>query len=203
MAKSTFYNINKVKHDQIIDSLINLFAHNDVNDVNITMVIKACKIPRGSFYQYFDDVEDAYLTMIKSLFEKIFVPDPQSDYDIFEFSKFMVNNTLNLMRKKKTSELITKIFCSKRSDIISISRDVRNRATEAKKKVHQITIDKQILIDNSIENIKLVEKLLDSSVHYTMRETVEKKLSNKESMLYYEHLEQIIQGGCLKEKVNE
>lgn len=65
MPKKTFFNLKNEKKNKIIEVSIDEFAKYAYTDVSINQIIKKSKIPRGSFYQYFNDKEDLYLFIIK------------------------------------------------------------------------------------------------------------------------------------------
>jgi len=69
MPKTTFYRINIEKQRKIIEVGEKLFSNNIYEDVDVKMIVEAATIPRGSFYAYFIDIQDFYLTVIKSLQE--------------------------------------------------------------------------------------------------------------------------------------
>jgi AcrR family transcriptional regulator len=69
MPKNTFYKINIEKRKKIIEVGEILFSQNIYEDVDVKMIVEASKIPRGSFYAYFDNLQDYYLTIVKSLQE--------------------------------------------------------------------------------------------------------------------------------------
>ena len=67
IPKKTFYNLDSDKQQRITDAALNEFALRSYEEANISNIIKEAKIPRGSFYQYFEDKLDLY----KYIFEYI------------------------------------------------------------------------------------------------------------------------------------
>lgn len=67
MPKETFFGIDKEKQNRIIQAAIKVFSSHNYNDSSINEVIKLAKIPRGSFYQYFEDKRDLYLYITQKL----------------------------------------------------------------------------------------------------------------------------------------
>ena len=65
MPKQTFFNLNKDKQKRIIDSSVSEFSTKVYEQVNLSDIIKKSNIPRGSFYQYFEDKKDLYLYIIE------------------------------------------------------------------------------------------------------------------------------------------
>ena len=66
MPKSTFYNLNNEKREKIEKALKNEFSRNTFEKTSISNIIEEAQIPRGSFYQYFEDKEDALKYIIEN-----------------------------------------------------------------------------------------------------------------------------------------
>lgn len=64
MPKQTFFNLTSEKQKQIIDVAINEFSQSTFNEVKISDIISKAKIPRSSFYDYFEDKKDLYKYII-------------------------------------------------------------------------------------------------------------------------------------------
>lgn len=60
MPTETFFNLPKEKQERIINAARQEFSRVSLNEASIANIIKAAGIPRGSFYQYFEDKEDIY-----------------------------------------------------------------------------------------------------------------------------------------------
>lgn len=69
MPKTTFLNLDKEKKDRVINSALAFFSEKPYEQVMISDIIKKAKIPRGSFYQYFEDKEDLYLYLLNLIQE--------------------------------------------------------------------------------------------------------------------------------------
>ncbi|MCR5837779.1 MAG: TetR/AcrR family transcriptional regulator [Lachnospiraceae bacterium] len=65
MPKSTFFRISEEKRKRVIVAAQNEFFSHSYNEVSINQIIKNAKIPRGSFYQYFEDKEDLFLHVVQ------------------------------------------------------------------------------------------------------------------------------------------
>ena len=79
MAKDTFYNLSKDKQDRIYRALKDEFESKPYNEATVKSIVEKLSIARGSFYQYFDDLEEAYFdvlfketTDIRTLFIALF-----------------------------------------------------------------------------------------------------------------------------------
>ena len=65
MAKKTFENLEKEKKEKIYERLKEFFEEEDLKNINVSGIVKKLNIARGSFYQYFEDLEDSYFTVLK------------------------------------------------------------------------------------------------------------------------------------------
>lgn len=91
MPKQTFFNLPAEKRKRVIDAAKEVFYHTSYEEASINQVIKLAGIPRGSFYQYFDDKADLYgflchriaFRLLKQLKDAVW----KADYDLFQASR--------------------------------------------------------------------------------------------------------------------
>ena len=62
--KETFIKLNPEKKTRIEDAILNEFKEHPLNKASVKNIIEKAQIPRGSFYQYFDDIEEAYFYIL-------------------------------------------------------------------------------------------------------------------------------------------
>ncbi len=60
MPKHTFMNLSTDKRNHIETAARKIFIKHPYKKVTISLIVKEVGIPRGSFYQYFNDLEDLY-----------------------------------------------------------------------------------------------------------------------------------------------
>lgn len=60
MPTPTFFNLPDEKRDRIIDAAMQEFATYSFDQSSIARIIESAGIPRGSFYQYFENLKDLY-----------------------------------------------------------------------------------------------------------------------------------------------
>lgn len=70
MPKETFFNISEDKQQRIIEASLDEFSSYTFTEAKLSRIIKASKIPRGSFYQYFEDKKDLYTYLFDILAKK-------------------------------------------------------------------------------------------------------------------------------------
>lgn len=64
MPKSTFFRLADEKRHRLVKAAYEEFARAPFNEASISNIIKDAGIPRGSFYQYFDDKADVYFYLM-------------------------------------------------------------------------------------------------------------------------------------------
>ncbi|QUI25155.1 TetR/AcrR family transcriptional regulator [Vallitalea pronyensis] len=60
MPKDTFFNLSEEKRQRIIDAAVLEFSKSHYNKVTIDGIVGCAEIPKGSFYQYFENKDDLY-----------------------------------------------------------------------------------------------------------------------------------------------
>lgn len=87
MPTSTFENLDALKKQRLMDAMIEEFSQVPFTQASINRIIKQASIPRGSFYQYFKDKEDAYRTVLSqiaqekaALFQHVVSANPEAGF---------------------------------------------------------------------------------------------------------------------------
>jgi len=70
LPKPTFYNLPHEKQQTLIHSAQEEFSTTSLFDASIANIVKSAGIPRGSFYQYFEDKEDIYFYLLNELLRR-------------------------------------------------------------------------------------------------------------------------------------
>jgi len=65
LPKQTFFNLDERKQQTLLEALRQEFSRVSVHEASIANIVKGAAIPRGSFYQYFNDKEDAFLYLLE------------------------------------------------------------------------------------------------------------------------------------------
>ncbi len=67
MPKETFLKLPPEKKKAIFDAAVAEFSENSFSNASINKIVKEAGIPRGSFYQYFEDKEDVYVYVLTEI----------------------------------------------------------------------------------------------------------------------------------------
>lgn len=65
MPKQTFFNLSEDKRNKLIEAAEIEFTRVPLFEASIANIIKMAGIPRGSFYQYFEDKDDLYFYILE------------------------------------------------------------------------------------------------------------------------------------------
>lgn len=65
LPKETFFNLPAEKQETLIKAAQAEFSRVPLNEASIANILKHAQIPRGSFYQYFADKEDAFFYLLE------------------------------------------------------------------------------------------------------------------------------------------
>ena len=65
MAKNTFNNLDEKRKEEIYKSLKEYFEEEDLKKISVSGIVKKLDIARGSFYQYFESLEDCYDSLLQ------------------------------------------------------------------------------------------------------------------------------------------
>lgn len=88
MPKQTYFNLNDEKQNKIYETLVRCFKEKTMKEVTVKEIVLDLEIPRGSFYQYFESINEAYF----------FVLD-QELIEIYEsFLNLVRENDMNVMK---------------------------------------------------------------------------------------------------------
>lgn len=121
MAKQTFLNLNEEKRKVVEESLKKEFSRVPLKDALVSNIVKYAKIPRGSFYQYFNDIDDAFYYVIgqyskdikKTLLENIV----RNKGDIIISYRQLYIYILDMIEKEENKDYFEKIFLNMNYDI--------------------------------------------------------------------------------------
>ena len=69
MPSATFFRLPEEKRERLIEASWSELSQVRFNDVSINRIIAAARIPRGSFYQYFNDKEDLISYLLEDMRE--------------------------------------------------------------------------------------------------------------------------------------
>lgn len=154
MPKETFYHLSSEKRGKIEKALENEFGRTSFEKASISNIIEEAKIPRGSFYQYFEDKEDAikyimkkYMLLEKETMKKILI---RTNGNIFEASLQIYDYMTSQVQGSLKINLQKNIMQELKKNNINIFNSL-----EENEKIEEINQ----LVDISILNLKEEKEL--------------------------------------------
>ena len=108
MPTNTFMNLSKDKRLRILRAAKSEFSRVPLEKAVIANIVKNAKIPRGSFYQYFDDIEDCFYFVVdeysKDIKTKFVKTLEKTDNDVYEALKLNFANKVSSLEKEKNRQ---------------------------------------------------------------------------------------------------
>lgn len=113
MPKKTFLNLPEEKKKKILKSADKEFSRVPIEKVSIQNIIEQAEIPRGSFYQYFEDKEDLfdYMMNIKigDIEKKINDMVKKEDGNIIKICINMYDQMIQMGQERKNNKFFKQI----------------------------------------------------------------------------------------------
>ena len=162
MPKETFYKLPDEKRERIMAAAEREFLENSFEAAAINRIIKEAAIPRGSFYQYFEDKKDIFLYIVSTHkneafgFVESFIKD--SDGDVFSFMRKAIDFMISAECSEKV-EGMKRIFSQPWVFDMIVSDTMKGKQEEANtpKGIMFKYIDKnQLNVENDDELIALI-----------------------------------------------
>ena len=164
MPKSTFYNLNEEKREKIKRALKNEFTKHTFEKASISNIIEEANIPRGSFYQYFEDKEDALKYIIEDFLndekEKIKEFLIQNEGNIFLTTLDLYSYFVDKNYHEAEVQLFQNIINKLRNENVNIYKNI-----QLKKFTDLKNMDK----DNCYINTSLLSIENDEDIEYMLR----------------------------------
>lgn len=149
MPKETFYNLPQDKRQRIINAAIDEFSKEHYSNVTINAIVKAAGIPKGSFYQYFENKDDLYIHLFTGmgdekidLFQRL-----KTQIAAISFKDYMMSYIAELKKLEASNEQIARL---KREFLNECPQEIKKqilkvempKSIEAFRDVIQLYVDK-------------------------------------------------------------
>lgn len=178
--KKTFENLSEEKQDLIKKVGERLFSKYRFEEITVKMIVDEADIPRGSFYAYFEDLEDYYLFVLKEMQESrislISLLMDHCDYDYFSFFELLFSNEVRDLNNKGKNPLLEHYYyylANNRANTIDSRNNVEPRIIEAIQKLYP-SLE---LKDHTISHDDLTEMIMNVYIQ-TYLKTKESSLTD-------------------------
>ena len=182
MPKQTFFNLKEEKKKKIEKALIKEFSNNTFEKASISNIIAEANIPRGSFYQYFEDKEDAIYYIINKYLEKeknrIYQYLLKNKGDIFETAINIYEDTAKITEKNENEELFKNILQELKKNNINVF-DEHKKILKSQKTIEKMINKTELNIENEVD-LQDFLRILNVIIRAISMEVVLKKLTVEE-----------------------
>lgn len=114
MPKKTFFNLPDKKRAAVINGAKKEFSRVSLANSLVSNIIIDAKIPRGSFYQYFDDIDDCYYYIVdeysKNIKLKLLSNLKEYKGDIIKSYYNLFKYILNVINDEKNKDYFENLF---------------------------------------------------------------------------------------------
>lgn len=202
MPKITFLNLKVEKREKIKKAIINEFSKHTIAKASISNIVEEAQIPRGSFYQYFEDKEDALRYIIDESIkiekEEIKNSLKRNNGDIFATSIDIFKYVSKKSYKDTDMMLCHNIIQKLKEENVNIFDGINSKSMfQANKKDGNI-INTAMLKLNNEEDLKYIMKILTVVIRASIIDVVTKKKSEEESQRELEKQIEILKQGMVK-----
>ena len=203
MPKSTFYNLNNEKREKIEKALKKEFSENTFEKASISNIIEEANIPRGSFYQYFEDKENALKHIIESFLEEekeeIKELLIKNEGDIFlttlDLYSYFVDKKYNETEMRLFKNIINKL----KNENVNIFRNIRiNKCQNQKNIGNNCYINTELLNIEDEKDIEYIMRIITCILRAEVIDVMHGKVSKEKGKEELEKQIQILKKGMTK-----
>ena len=200
MPKPTFFNLNTTKKEKIEKAIEDEFSRESFEKASISNIIIKAEIPRGSFYQYFEDKDDAINYVIQNYMKKekeaIKNIMEQNNGNIFKASIQIFDYIIEKIQAKDNLKLYKNILEELKKQNISMFQDEK----ECTNKLDN-SIDLNLLDIKDKDDLIYIMRIISIITRSICVEVISQKISKEEGKerLYREF--EILKRGMLNKNI--
>lgn len=187
MPKQTFYNLPEDKRQTLLSAAEKEFSRVPLFEASISNIVKSAGIPRGSFYQYFTDKEDAYLYLLseqaRKRQENFIALLKKYEGDLIGAITEMYRLILLELPEQENLDFLKNAFLNMTHKIENIFNRIFdvNESREQLKEI-SIVINKQCLNISDDKELHHVIQIITSVTFHNLVEKFAKEMSYEEAM---------------------
>ncbi|MBN6886285.1 AcrR family transcriptional regulator [Cytobacillus horneckiae] len=188
MPKITFFNLPHEKQKKLVHAARQEFSRVPLYQASITNIVKSARIPRGSFYQYFEDKEDAFFYLLKERVQVnknyLFSLIKRHEGDIFQtlidFYKLIITE------EEENLSFLRNIFLNMNHQIeTEFERSFSNHEANEEFSEFSSLIDKDKLNIKNDEEFACMMKILISVMMRSVIDKFSRDLTEDEAMRHF------------------
>ncbi|MFS0655541.1 TetR/AcrR family transcriptional regulator [Bacillus sp. 179-C3.3 HS] len=203
MPKQTFFNLPKDKQDHIIQAAKKEFSRVPLHEASVANIIKEADIPRGSFYQYFEEKEDLYYYLLnevsKKNTERFIMLLEEKNGDIFDALIDSFQLMIQNQRNQEHKNFLKNTFLNMN---YKMENTLANNIYEENRKDQQLSIIRLINTENlNIKDERELQHVLKIFISVTFSNLIQvfvKDLSHEEAFKNYVEQMDLLKRGLYK-----
>ncbi len=197
MPKKTFINLNSEKKQKIEQAIEKEFSNTSFEKASISNIVEYAQIPRGSFYQYFEDKEDAikyilqkYMKREKEIMKEFLL---KNRGDIFETSIDIYEYLTNKSKEEDKLNLYKNVLDELKKNNINIFQEEKECKIDDSINIEMLDIKNQ-------DDIKYIMRIISTITRTISIEVISKKMTKEKGKDILENELEILKRGMLKKK---
>ena len=203
MPKATFFNLKEEKKQILIDAAKKEFSRVSLYDASISNILKTAGIPRGSFYQYFEDKEDAFFYLLnehaRERHEHLISNLKKFEGDLFKAISEIFKSTLEHSEDKGQRDFIRNVLLNMNYKIENtfsqyLSEDVANERYDD---IYDLVNAEQLNVSSRKEMFHVMQ-ILTAVTFHNLIHSVSNNLSVSVAMKKYETELELLQYGLMR-----
>lgn len=206
MPTERFYNLPDEKRIRIIKAAYDELCIVSYEDLSINKIIQRADIPRGSFYQYFDNKDDLLFFMFEDfqnlLFDTITETLKEKDGDIFKAFFGVIDKLVDIGQKKYNCTLLKNVSYGIKTIHMRNIQVFQQRGEEYALELYNIADVTKLKISDekdfhdivSLLAILLWNTLVEIFIDFSNKNEIVNKAEKRINMIKY---------GVLKEEINQ
>ena len=199
MPKETFFNLKLDKREKIETALVNEFSRTTFEKASISNIIEEAQIPRGSFYQYFEDKEDA----VKYIMQKYTKLEKEKMYnllietkgDIFEATLKMYDYIIEVSENEKYFKICKNIIQELRKNNVNVFEQIPSEKEQ--NELNKVIDTSNLKIDKK-DDLDYIMKILTTISRTVMLEAVSNQITKEQGRIEIERKLEILKKGMKK-----
>ncbi|WP_026478461.1 TetR/AcrR family transcriptional regulator [Alkaliphilus transvaalensis] len=190
MPKQTFFNLPQEKKENLITAAKKEFSRVPLYKASISNIIKTAEIPRGSFYQYFEDLEDLFLFVLSDssmdIRQQLIYGLKEFNGDLFCAFEEMFKHLLMCFKDKGNADFFKNTFLNMnhRIEKTFTPNICKEKAMEQRREFLSL-VDLSKLNINSKEEVPYVLQIMMAITMHNLIQIFAKNLSFEEAIKIY------------------
>lgn len=203
MPKPTFFNLKKEKRRALIEAAKKEFSRASLCEASISNILKEAGIPRGSFYQYFADKEDAFYYLLNEYMTenhaRFVAYLKRYDGDLFDTMTALFQSVLEVSQDQEHHRFIRNVI------LLNMNYKVRNilvqplneESFHRYREISQLVNTRNLDIEGERELFHVLQIIIAVTMHNLIC-FFEKRLSVEEALNKYASELELLKRGLMK-----